>query len=150
MSCPHDNLATLERPSFLRALFLCGLTGETGPAADAWSLRAWPWTGRLGAMVIPWPDHLNALPKPHIGQSEVGGALFRRTRSSKEWFTLTGQAEKETPRYIAGALRSQGRGTPRSSILDTTRVSQSHRYGCVGQDTGSEEVKVDWMKTSVV
>ena len=39
---------------------------------------------------------------------------------------------------------------PRSSILDTTRVSQSHRYGCVGQDTMSEEVKLYWMKTSVV
>ena len=41
--------------------------------------RARPWTGRLGAMVIPWPDHLNPLLKLHMGPGEVEGALFRRS-----------------------------------------------------------------------
>jgi hypothetical protein len=39
--------------------------------------------GSLGAMVIPWTDQHNPLPKPCMGQSEVGSALFRLSLISK-------------------------------------------------------------------
>jgi hypothetical protein len=33
--------------------------------------------------------------------------------------------------------------------LDTTRVSYLQGGGCSGKDTGTEEVKLDWMNPSV-
>ena len=51
--------------------------------------------GSLGAMVIPWPDHLNPLPKLHRGQSEVEDVLFRLSLISKGQHKLPDHPDKE-------------------------------------------------------
>jgi hypothetical protein len=40
--------------------------------------------------------------------------------------------------------------SPSPSAWDTTRVSKFQGAGCIGKDTGSQSVKLYWMKTSVV
>ena len=66
---------------------------KAGPAALVKELvrRA----GRLGAMVIPWPDHFNPLPKPHRGQSEVEDILFWLSLISKGRHNLPDHLDKE-------------------------------------------------------
>ncbi len=107
--------------------------------------------GSLGEMVIPWPDHLNPLPQPHRGQSEVGGALFRRSLSLKGGTDRLTIPAKRSASALHRALSSQRENDqPLAVGLGHHQSVLFSRFWLYREGHRGALVRLYWMKTSVV